>query len=116
MKMSIDLGKTAEGLCNPVSAPVGVGDKYYPSIYIDRDTPLDLPDSGKLTVTYKLRSKSERKTTDKAGESEHYSYEIEIQSIDGVDADEAVNSKRTPMDELDARIKKHMAKMTGEED
>ena len=107
MDVNIDLGSKGPEIA---PAQTTTADKYYPSIYIDRDTPLDLPESGQMTVTFKVRRRSEQKSDGKEGEIKHYSYELEIRSIDGVEkGEESVNSKKTPTDELDARIKKHLA-------
>jgi hypothetical protein len=39
-------------------------DVYYPSLYIDSDEPLHLPDAGEVTIQFKLRRKSVEKTDD----------------------------------------------------
>lgn len=65
--------------------------KHYPTMYIsDREDQIDLPLSGTAKVKFKTRSKTSRQ--DENGKTRH-SADIEIQSIDVIEADEAPSKK-----------------------
>lgn len=64
---------------------------YYPSIHISRDKKIELPDSGEMTVKFKVRSREESERDGK----ERYSCQIEIQEITGVSADECCSEEKS---------------------
>lgn len=81
----IDLGREYGG-CSPcLSSPSGKMEKYYPTIWIDgKASPIDLPQSGKATVNYKVVSRTSREVD---GKTTHDA-SIEIQSIEPEEKDD----------------------------
>lgn len=89
---AVDLGYTygSEGMAAPCAENYATK-KHYPSLYIsDREDEIDLPLSGTAKVRFKTRSKTSRQ--DEGGKKRH-SADIEIQSIDVIEADEAPSKK-----------------------
>lgn len=78
----IDLGRESYGICDtkPSSSPK----KYYPSLWIDgQASPIDLPQSGRATVNYKVVSRTSREVDGKTSHDAN----IEIQSIEPEEKD-----------------------------
>jgi len=75
----IDLGTKPEGAgcCSPCDVPRS---PYYPTLYVSgRKQPIDIPEKGKATVEYRVRSRSSNKQGE---EDERHSADIEIHSIE----------------------------------
>lgn len=83
----IDLGKKSN-CCAEVCAPTPKGEDtvHYPSLYIDGDEGCDLPDSGVMTVRFKVQSRS----THERGGSKTGNVCLDIEKIVSVEADPGV--------------------------
>lgn len=66
-----------------IEAPMDVGKPYYPSIHLNRDSPIEVPDEGVMTVTFKVTSKGESERNGK----KHYNCCIELHEVRKVKAE-----------------------------
>ena|ERR1043166_5382514 len=109
--LNIDLGKKSDaGIAVPESLKSDAPEKYYPCIYLDDVDAEDLPDEGQMLISYRLK----RETTTKDDKGKKTSVDIEVRSIDGVEASEVDgdDDKKTPSDEFESRMKKHLKEKT----
>ena len=60
-------------------------DPRYPSFHYEGDEELDLPEEGEMTVTFRVKTKSERR--DSEGNCT-YSYDIEVCTIEDVNGED----------------------------
>lgn len=105
--LSIDLGENGP---EAMPTPSGDGKVFYPSLHISSDEEIDLPKSGKMTVSYRVTrtEESEGKGTTR------YSLTLEVLSIVGVE--EGKKETKRPDDEFEERMDAHMKSKQGKED
>lgn len=102
---TIDLEIVYGGELVPISSKSR--EKDYPTFTVERDSELDIPEEGVMSIRYRKVRSSE--SVDKSGD-EHYSCTIEVQAIEDVEeeADEERSSTNDTADALDELMKKHM--------
>ncbi len=83
MKLNLDLGSKGPTCCGP-SEP-DADKKYYPSLHIDEENPVDLPKSGTMVVEFRKTGSSESEYDGKS----KYSCTLEIRKIVSVDSSDA---------------------------
>ena len=83
----IDLGMGGE-MCGAsvVAKSSGPPEKYYPSFNYSGSVPLDIPEEGEMTITYKKTSSSDRTKSDG---SKEYSCQIDVREIVGIEPETA---------------------------
>lgn len=89
MKLKIDLS-SGPGTLN--CAPCCADDVWYPTIHLCRDDELEIPDSGELTVTFKVTSKTVREEDGK----KCYEYSLKLGEILGAKKGEVTFKKVEP--------------------
>lgn len=107
--MKIDLGMSYDENTLPSAAPENK--KHYPTLRIEGDEKLELPEEGTMTVHFcKIASESSERNGKK-----HYSCTVEVKHILGVKADDyeddapTKKSSRGAEDALDALMAAHQA-------
>ncbi len=82
--VSIDLGSGGPECCtdSPLKSEPS---KYYPTVHYNGDKPLNLPDEGEITVTFRKVSESTSKNSDG---KKSYSCTLEIREITEIEAEE----------------------------
>lgn len=102
---TIDLGQSYK---DSMPEMVAKKDVHYPTLHIDGDQELGLPESGELTVKFKRVSESHSERDGKVS----YSCVLEIHKILDVEGAEPEKKERTE-DVLDALMKKIKAEKNG---
>jgi hypothetical protein len=113
MKLKIDLS-SGPGSMN--CAPCCIDDVWYPNINLRRDDELEIPDSGELTVTFKVTSKTVREQDGK----KCYEYTLKLGEILGAKKGEvtfkAAEPKKDSYKEREGIIDALRDSMADEED
>lgn len=62
-------------------------DKSYPCLCLDTEEALDLPDSGKITLRYRVQRRSMSASEDSDGARENHCVTLDVLSIEDVEGD-----------------------------
>lgn len=90
----------------PISPEEARKIKEYPSFTIERDKPLEIPESGVMSVRYR-KTRSSESTSDDG--SEHYTCTIQVQAIE--DVEEEMEEERSSTNDTADALDKHMEEL-----